>query len=738
MSDFTSLRHRFTFAEVNPCVAVELRVAGTETRANIAILYWHKAITPSFVCVGPVFDSRDGEYREFVTTAEGLTADYGETLFAEKQSEVEARLLELIGDGTLEINLRNIGGVSRERTDALEDTRITILSAVAYIMDLFDFFVEPAKDVGLDRGETLYHFGPAHDVLAKKIRKLFADIVEYEETSLGSRRAEWVPHLRRFSRGMNYGSGGKCGTKTIPLTEREVASPYDISLSTWREYWALERGGDLGLNFIAPGVPQIVSTALIKGAVAAYYDNPSMHIRLGRGTAAKETAKSLRMVRDMAATESRDRRKTDPRGAEMFDRLDVKVYDALDFSASYIAPTDYALLIAQEFEGYTMYDLMTSRIPALVTITGDAKKGKESFLYLSDPGLFDKIIFDWVWTLHAAHVRGGFLQGDVHANNITARIHVPGIQQKAVKDDGPVCLYVDDRPEGCPPHETVGYAIPHPSAGGYLLDFSRAILGDVALDDYDSEFFTSRGEAFRADQVPRVYAALQKWAPTTAEREGKRLQDSVRLFPEAAFRALTAGDFVALGETMRGLADHAEGRASKGGWDPLVNTGHLRKRGGELASAGRKALNRSLAMLMGNAGGKTYRDIRPAGSDVIAEVFAEWKVPDGGAGGAGGHGSGWDPAALEKRSVGGMWRMGREMKFSGKRKDQFPPWAKAEEFIPHLGSLKITDILVRGPMPPNAFSGTMPEVEAIADAARMELDRPPLARSDEWLRSSGL
>ncbi len=213
MSDFASLRHRFPFAEVNPCVAVELRIAGTETRANVAILYWHSGDLPTFACVGPVLDSRDGEYREFLTTVEGLTADYGDTLFATKQSETEARLLELIGNGTLEINQRNIGGVPAEKLTALENSRIVILAVVAHVMNLFDVFVAPVEDPGLDGDETLYHFGPAHDELATRLRALFDGIVVFNKTGTGPKWKEWGPHMRRFAGGMNYGSSGRCGRK---------------------------------------------------------------------------------------------------------------------------------------------------------------------------------------------------------------------------------------------------------------------------------------------------------------------------------------------------------------------------------------------------------------------------------------------------------------------------------------------------------------------------------------------
>ena len=224
-----------------------------------------------------------------------------------------------------------------------------------------------------------------------------------------------------------------------------------------------------------------MASGLIRGAVPALYDNPAMHEKLGRGGAARLTVDSLRRAREIALTEAGARRKKDPRGAVLFEDLDARAYHAVDYAASFLAPTEWALIVAQEFEGYTMYDLITSRIPALINQMGD-EPVRAAFRYLAEPALLDKVIFDWAWTLHAGHVRGGIIQGDLHANNVTARKFVGRTKLDPMAETGAVCVYADSLGKA-----QATYALPHSGAAGYILDFSRAILGGAALASLDAE-----------------------------------------------------------------------------------------------------------------------------------------------------------------------------------------------------------------------------------------------------------
>jgi len=723
MSEFVTLRYRFPLNEINSCASIEMvfvdprSTPEDQVRASIAVVYWRDKPEPAYVCVGPVLESRDGEFREFLVPAANLLADYGKTRFATKQSEVEARLLDLIGDGTLELNVREFGKLGKIRMSALEDSRLVLMSAVAYILDMFDIFVTSEIKRGAD--EASYHFGPKHDKLASAVRSAFAGLVDFAELNVLP-RAEWAAPHRQFALGLTVGSSGRCGTKTIPLTEREVAAPHDVTLATWREFWALEMGGDLGINFIAPGFPQIVSSGLIRGAVPALYDNPAMHEKLGRGGAARLAVESIRRAREIAMTEAGARRKKDPRGALLFEDLDARAYHAVDYAASFLAPTEWALVVAQEFEGFTMYDLITSRIPALISHMGEGPV-RDAFRYLAEPALLDKVIFDWAWTLHAGHVRGGIIQGDLHANNITARKFVGRAKLDPMADTGAICVYADS---------DAAYALPHSGGAGYILDFSRAILGGPALASLDAEHGDGRADVFRRDQSPRVYDALKKWAPTIVERDPERWRGLVLSDSEAVFAALSGADFAALGQTLVALATHAEKRAGEAGREPMVATERLRDRGETLARAGRLHMAHALSKILGHEDDRMLPAGRGApaplfaGTSALAAALGEWDTR-----------TGWKTGALAKRRVGEVWQMDNPMKYSARRYDRFPPWARAEDFVAHLGELTLTDIISRGPLPPHAFSDHRPERDVVADQARSDLDPPPTAASDAWLRS---
>jgi hypothetical protein len=380
------------------------------------------------------------------------------------------------------------------------------------------------------------------------------------------------------------------------------------------------------------------------------------------------------------------------------------------------------LVVAQEFEGYTMYDLITSRIPALLSQMGD-EPVQTAFKYLAEPALLDKVIFDWAWTLHAGHVRGGIIQGDLHANNITARKFVGRTKLDPMADTGAVCVYVD---------KEAAYALPHSGGAGYILDFSRAILGGPALASLDAEHGEGRADVFRRDQSPRVYETLKKWAPTIVERDPERWRGLVLSKSEAVFAALSGADFAALGQTLIALAKHAEDRAAEAGRKPLVATEHMRGRGETLARAGRLHMAHALSTILGHESDLRLRILaenRPpaptfAGTAAIAAAFGDWEIS-----------SGWKAPALAKRQVGEVWQLDNPLKYSARKYDRFPPWARAEEFVAHLGDLTLTDIISKGPLPPHAFSDHRPERDAVADQARSDLDPPPTAASDAWLRT---
>jgi hypothetical protein len=258
---------------------------------------------------------------------------------------------------------------------------------------------------------------------------------------------------------------------------------------------------------------------------------------------------------------------------------------------------------------------------------------------------------------------------------------------------------------------------------------------------------------FHRDQAPRIYETLKRWAPTAT---GRQKEDHVRELIvtrySAVFAALTGGDFVALGSTLMGVADHCESEAKKGGWPLIVNTEHLRTRGQALRDGGRHHINQTLAALFqgapkpsrggadspaGGAGaggaGASAADATgalkdlveapwlPAGSLVLAEAFSDRLVAGG---------------DFDDKRVSEVWRTGNPARYSGRFYKDFPSWARTEEFVPNLGPLKLTDVVENGPLPPTSFSAVNARRDEIADELKRDLDPEPLGRSEAWLRSS--
>lgn len=701
-----------------------MTIPSEDLTLGCAVAYWGEKNEPDAICAGPVLDSRDGEYREFLVRHTSLTNEYGEGLFSKWKDGIETELLKCIGEGKIEIDVRPLGATEAQ-LKFLEDNRLGILCCVSYISHLFYSF--PAAN------RETYHFTEAHLKLATFLRKQF-DAHKIDVEFLTKRIDKpFLSDVHQFLYGRMIGGNRnwtiKQGTKTIPLTKREVSSPYELSLPTWREYWTTEMCGDLVLNLIAPGFCSITSTSLLKNAIAPYYDNPAMHAKLGRRGAAQEMAKSLRFVRTMAAAESAKIRAADPRGASLFDNLDARVYGAIDYEASHISPTDVALLIALEFVGYTIYDKVTSRIPAQL-VYGDESGVIRGNQHLIKPDYVDKIIFDWVWSVYCMHDAVGVAHGDIHANNITV-FGLAKSQLMGTKPDGPVILYVDSQDNA--------YALPYVTRVGFLIDFSRVILGPKGIKRAAVEMDVGRAEVLRRDQTPRVLELLRRWAPTAATRCGEKLRDFVLEQPDGTFAAVSAGDFIALGETLKQVANLME-KSKKN----IYASGLFRRRGEAIMRAARRWISRALKEVAEDGEYMTGT----AGCDIMAEVWAHRRVPVKSGAGAGaaksGAGSGagapasdtpWTPESYAKRKVVELWTTQRPVRHTGRYQKDYPPWAKLANYIPHLGDEGLESHFGVVPMHAPGFGDTAPERDALVDESREALDPSPMDSSDAWLYS---
>ncbi len=657
-------------------------------RTHYAYLYWPRSDpdikTPEYVCVSSTYNSRDGEYRRrFVLYS---TFETGYKDLAKEFSPVEEFILNQIqkGDITLESEIfPRFSERNEEILAFINSERLNLrLIVIAWVLDAGK----------AEMGILQLHIHPAYGRIMKKLyqgknklQKKFAS-------------KDLIGRLTIFITGAaNSATRVACGQKVTPLSVREVTQYNYIGFAAWREVYIGRLCTDLVINFIAPMYPIYNQWMYIEGANSNFFENDVMKERYRLNSKARQTVETLQTARKQTYVHNRP--EIGPEGYH-FGRLESHIFDSIEYAQSFLVMSDYALCSTTEYVGKTIRS-----VPSIIRRAawiGD--KYEKTFSHID---IFAKYMFDYLYGAHVMHTKLGIAHTDLHLNNLTLYKPVGEYRPK-----NPLIAYIGSSGES----ET--YIFPHSGLFGYLIDFSRSIIGPGAKTRLEADFDNRTVSRFYRDQTTRVLRTLHRYAPHYTEKHKEILKGLILTNFQAVFRVLSAIDFLAVGRNILSMLKK----------EKAYNLVSGDKRSCEISEKVIQFAHRAeilgKELFLNNLHQVVTGEIKTlppyAGDVILPKLFKRYLFSE------------WDPKKLREGTLVDVYNYRNKLRYSSSDYDKFPPWAQFEELQKHLGKLDIDDVLNRGPKPFLEALKIDPYVDIILEKTRLE-EEPPLAEASSWM-----
>ncbi len=466
-------------------------------------------------CCGGSFESQDGEYRSrllpfarFVT----LMEKYRETI-----EIVERMIADKMNSAALAFHAdffypANFSGSERQFESTVDSLRVAIkFYAVCWIRDY-----HYAKN-----GIIENHMSPTYRHIVYRPE----DVGVYESilSQLGLHELEiMIIRITKCMRILDRTDDTlplECGQKIFPITAFEAIKVHDINFSVWRELYISNLCTDLALNFVSPSFPCINNWFIIENAHVGLFDNPAMHVRYRQSAIAESISRQLRDIDRTNYTDSR--RELGPINSK-FMRLSKHIQKSIVYADSAIKLTDLAICVTSENVGLTYRDL-----PAY--ISKNPAYGYNRIF--ADSDAFSKYAFETIYALYCMNTKCALLHGDLHTNNATIyRFYNIRRLEDSSRKNFHVLFAVRDR----------AYVFQHYGLYSCIIDFSRAVIGDMAL--IEDEFGERFADIFAKEQRIRVMRILfthfSKFMERNHDEIERLLTDNLQLM----FKILTAVD----------------------------------------------------------------------------------------------------------------------------------------------------------------------------------------------------
>ena len=704
MGNFLSMKLRYPMSsEGYSVLAMSATVDGNE--AHFGYAYWRRDREhedPEYICVGPTFDSRDGEYRSRFIRYPVFAREYERLV--DTLAPTEDTVLTMVGSSALTIKSTVYPS---EASDAIvAQASSSRLPVVAFVVALH---MDLQSVVG---GDVMAHASRAY------VNLMTAFAVLQPDALVRSRGA-----VATLDVGTTFANGHasiltmRCGQKLVPLFMREAMQPRDYNLATWRELAVTELVGDLVINYVSGGFAMYNQWTYVEDVDSSLYENDAMIERYARSQAIDESAASMRNARQIVDESDRNYH------SEM---LSAQIYDSLEYAQSFLLMSPIAIAHTMEDVGTTMRSLarIVRRIPFAWPIVATA---------FASPDASARSLFELAYAAHCLHVKLNVAHTDLHSNNMT--LHRWGLADVQTVEDGkdsyapyypnPVLAYVTGE-RG----EADTFIFPAAGVTASIIDYSRCILGPEFRARLEEGRSAQYATNFYRDQVNRVMRTFHRYAPDYVTRNQVAIKAAVMTNFEAAFPVLVAVDFMAIGASMGAMLTEEESFVDK----------HERRRfavskvgialAGDLEAAGREALITGLHDLVETKGARReMRTPAPPGDRILKKVFSKWLYPN------------WKarmaarPNTVPAQLVD-AYNFNNKVRYSGRDYATYPPWARLDEIERHLGEYKLTDLFERGVDP--FLSALQPgaRVDVIAEAIRADqekLDGAPVSVDSSWL-----
>lgn len=668
--------------------------------AHFAYVYWARDTLargepPEYICLSPTYESRDGEYRNRFLWYQDFIKGY--EALSSRLSPIEEHLLQEIDNDQLAIDMYLYP--SRQGSTGGDIARLPLKALVAAL----------SVDAYRIKSHTMQvHANPEYSAVMEFIVKSCGPLLDAWDTTFQRKLSVFITGTE------NEPLLTQCGQKLVPLSVRESLQVEDVTFAPWREIWIGRRATDLIVNGIAPMYPIFNNWSMLSGVDQSLFENEAMREKFERSLRAEQSADSLRVARLGKAAE------TDYRMGQ----FDAHIYDAIVYAQDYIQLTDLAICATNEFVGNT--------VESTPTITRRSENVNPGLLRMyADPAMQARYIFDLCYGAHILHSRGGIVHSDLHRNNMT--VFAPHNQFNSVRSGGkitgyterclnPVIAYVaGDRGEA----DT--YIFPHDGWYLCLIDFSRGILGPGARAQLEAEHGAAFAAGFYRDQVNRTLRTLHHYIPNFVQEHQEKIKGLLLANFDAMFHVISAIDYLAIGRNYAALLSELKNdkrTAEERQYDRRVL---------EVAPEGIKiaqrienlALEHLITQLSSLIAGDRVSTAF-AGETIIPEVFADFSY------------SAWEegrsaPFRLRDATLTDAYNGAAPMKYSGSDYERFPPWARFDEMVRHLGDFTMKDLASRTDRPFLQSLRMDDYLAVLQEQVRRKIDDQPAVATSSWI-----
>lgn len=482
--------------------------------------YLKKNIKHRYICIGPTYQSCDGEYRKGFIKYEQMEWLHGK--YKKAFGMVESHVLNLLKSQEIFIKSfsyfpEDIKISSRKRFDEnLNTCRIPIRS---YIITWIVEYQRVKNNL------------PANHIIPGYVKAMFGDdrtLHDKVVKKMGGTNLKLTNKLQLLYKtpDMNI-SPVSIGQKLIPLKVGDMDNYGDINYNSWKEVLISSLIGDLVINVISPSFPIMCNYFFIHTSQPDLYDNAINRLKAKHSRIAQAIVKKLENVRGDTYMSRND----------MFisvkmENLSEAIEIPMDFAEKEIVLSDKTLCTLTENIGHTVAD-----IPQLMKSDWWKRDTGEMF---KDYYLFSKYIFEWIYALYCMNSKIGIIHGDLHLNNFTIFLKV------TIRRSNGEFLYAKNNYVTYQIGEDV-YIVPHYGRHSGIIDFSRSFVSSKIIR---RQYVEPEAEMQIDNMRRRIMKSYSREMPEFYSEFGPEVEIMMLRNFDIGFKVMTALDTHRLGRGM--------------------------------------------------------------------------------------------------------------------------------------------------------------------------------------------
>ena len=497
-----------------------------------------KKFTHEYICIGPTYQSADGEYRYRFVPFKQIELLWDS--LPDVVNPAEAQILKWLKTKALNLQSESFfpktfkGNQSNLGKQLDNERMVTKLYVIAWLLE-YNRFHDQSMENHLVPGYKEAFYDPEEEAFYEK--KIFPIM----GSSTGNAVFRYM-HVLPSETQRTFTT--MCGQKFIPLRIQDVEDAENLKFAPWREMYASARVGDLVINGISPSFPIFVDWMFLGTNSNELYDNKISQIKLNHSLVASEIIQQIEDARKHTY-------ELGEKGDEVYLSYKMEgLSEAIDIPISYaekeIVMSPITLCSLTEHVGRTFADM-----PNMMEKPWYAKHMGDIF---GNYNVFSKYLFEYIYALYCMNSRFHTIHSDLHLNNITMYTHRHYYNDVLDKKETTSLVLnahiVYDLGDKNDDSINNTYIWPHYGKFACIIDFSRAFIGTVQLEKDYPEHKVSE---FVSSQRRRILRVISHEVPEFYKTHKDDIEALLLQNFDVAFKLLTALDTHKLASGMMSL-----------------------------------------------------------------------------------------------------------------------------------------------------------------------------------------